>query len=793
MELTRNTIVKKINLFSMERNNKELINLLCDILESKNYMDNYDLILIIINIAELYGYQEFFNNFDANSIPKYNVHAISNDIRKNLYKSKKGNNIYYNSGQLSLLKELSLYDKLFISAPTSFGKTSLVLEHIAMNNSIYKTIIFLAPTNALVEELYLKFLKLNKECNLNYDVITMPKNKNNNTIWILTPEKFLLLVEEKSIDFDLIVMDEAYKIENEESIDRKDILNSRSSKYRKVMEYMANSNSKIIFLSPYTYNKAPSMTRFLKKYSSKDIDRNINYVKKDIIDIYDSKSYKSNFSNSIFSIKKGDSGIKKAMAAVPYLSDNTIIYVKYPSEAIKVLELMPNEKASIDNERFKKFLNHLKENYLFEDSNWYIIDALEKGIGIYVSPIPRYIKKEIIYLFNKGIIKKLIVTTAFAEGVNSSAKNIIITNRITGSNKKLTNLDILNLSGRAGRFGVYSKGKVFSAVEEVSDILRKSSENGVIINNPNYELASDIIPRTDYEIDMIDDYLLNEEEKNIKETTKKRQLNFNLTNDDLNIALSIANEIKIDVYSYFFETINNGKIQDIRFNNIKNLLSTEKNDIIKSITFIFNELKNADIPIVSDFGDINPFNSKGDFIWGIFYGIHSSGNIRDVLKSRKGFILKQLSEIEKILNLKLKNFNNKEIEKILREYDKKWIYDYLTKGEIDDAKLYNGAFKFISNIIEYRIPFYIGLYISVFKMFCRKNNLNYDFNFDIVEISTSLENKNIEKKYSDMLEFGIPLDTIKKINKFKNDNNIFEILDDYEKIMLSEYNYYFDK
>ena len=321
------------------------------------------------------------------------MHAISNDIRKNLYKSKKGNNIYYNSGQLSLLKELSLYDKLFISAPTSFGKTSLVLEHIAMNNSIYKTIIFLAPTNALVEELYLKFLKLNKECNLNYDVITMPKNKNNNTIWILTPEKFLLLVEEKSIDFDLIVMDEAYKIENEESIDRKDILNSRSSKYRKVMEYMANSNSKIIFLSPYTYNKAPSMTRFLKKYSIKDIDRNINYVKKDIIDIYDSKSYKSNFSNSIFSIKKGDSGIKKAMAAVPYLSDNTIIYVKYPSEAIKVLELMPNEKASIDNERFKKFLNHLKENYLFEDSNWYIIDALEKGIGIYVSPIPIYIKK----------------------------------------------------------------------------------------------------------------------------------------------------------------------------------------------------------------------------------------------------------------------------------------------------------------------------------------------------------------------------------------------------------------
>lgn len=792
MELTRNAIVKKINLFSIEKNNNELINLLCDILESENYMDNYDLILIIINIAELYGYQEFFYHLNVYSMPKYDVHSISNKIRKDLYKSKKTNNKYYNSGQLSLLKELSLYNKIFISAPTSFGKTSLVLEHIAMNDLKYKTIIFIVPTNALVEELYLKFLKLNKDCNLKYDVITMPKNENNNTIWILTPEKFLLLIEGRSINFDLIVMDEAYKIENEESIDRKDILNSRSSKYRKVMDYMAASNSKIIFLSPYTYDKAPSMVRFLKKYDIKDIDRNINYVKKDVIDIYDNKTYKNNFSDSIFSIKKSDSGIKKAMAVIPYLSDNTIIYVKYPSEAIKFLELMPDEKIDINNERLEKFLNHLKENYLFDDSNWYVIDALERGIGIYVSPIPRYIKKEIIYLFNNGIIKKLIVTTAFAEGVNSSAKNIIITNRITGSNKKLTNLDILNLSGRAGRFGVYSKGKVYSAVEEISDVLKQSSENGVIIDNPNYELSSGIMPRTDYEIDMIDDYLLSEEEKNIKSATKKRQMNFNLTDDDLNIALSISNEIKIDIYSYFCETINNKEIQDIRFNNIKNLLSLEKNDVIKSITFIFNELKDANIPIVSDFGDINPFNNKGDFIWGVFYGIHSSGNIRDVLKSRKGFILKQLKEIEKRFNLKLFNLDKKNLENLLRICDKKWIYDYLTNGEIDDTKLYNGAFKFISNIIEYRIPFYIGLYISVFKMFCKKNNLSYNFDFDIVEISTSLENKNVEKKYSDMLEFGIPLDTIKKISKFKNENSVFEILDDYEKIMINEYKCYFD-
>ena len=78
-------------------------------------------------------------------------------------------------------------------------------------------------------------------------------------------------------------------------------------------------------------------------------------------------------------------------------------------------------------------------------------------------------------------------------------------------------------------------------------------------------------------------------------------------------------------------------------------------------------------------------------------------------------------------------------------------------------------------------------------MFCKKNELDFSFDFDIVEISTSLENKNVEKKYADMLEFGIPLDTIRKINKFKQENDISTLLDQYEKLMLKEYNYYFEK
>ena len=245
MELNRSIIVKKINLFSMEENKEELINLLCDILDVDNALEYYDLILMIIDIAELYGYQEFIKN-KIEQEKRLEFRTISNIIRRDLYRSKHNSNIYFNSGQLSLLTEMDDNDRIFISAPTSFGKTSLILEHIAINNTKYNSIVFLAPTNALVEELYLKFLKLNKENNLHYHIITIPKKCEGRTIWILTPEKFLLLMEEFSTTFDLIVMDESYKIENDEELIEEDILNSRSSKYRKVMEFMGNSESKII-------------------------------------------------------------------------------------------------------------------------------------------------------------------------------------------------------------------------------------------------------------------------------------------------------------------------------------------------------------------------------------------------------------------------------------------------------------------------------------------------------------------------------------------------------------------
>ena len=113
-----------------------------------------------------------------------------------------------------------------------------------------------------------------------------------------------------------------------------------------------------------------------------------------------------------------------------------------------------------------------------------------------------------------------------------------------------------------------------------------------------------------------------------------------------------------------------------------------------------------------------------------------------------------------------------------------WVNDFITGGKVDDFKLYNHAFKFISNIIEYRIPFYIGFYVAIFKLYCRKKELIGIEDYDIIEISNTLENKTIDKRYDDLLEFGFSLDMVKKIQSAEGTD---KLLDNYEKLIYKEY------
>ena len=208
--MDRKEILRKINKYTLNDDEQRAIDLLCRLIESNNKEEYTDLIYMLIDSFQLYGYVK---SIDINDF-KEKFNSYSFDYKMGSYK---GNYIeYFNNGQLSLIDMIEKENKVIISAPTSFGKTSLLIEYILKESLSLNNIIFIVPTNSLIEELYIKFLKINKGIPYKYNITINTTSSTGRTIRILTPEKFLAFYEYNGINNqDLIVMDEAYKIESQ--------------------------------------------------------------------------------------------------------------------------------------------------------------------------------------------------------------------------------------------------------------------------------------------------------------------------------------------------------------------------------------------------------------------------------------------------------------------------------------------------------------------------------------------------------------------------------------------------
>lgn len=258
-------LINKINEYVFDNNENDLLNILNYLMLDKRYKDYLQEIFALISITEMYGYLAYLSSKEIDDFLIYDSARSQTYLGKNIS--------YYNKGQLSLLYDFDKYKKVFLSAPTSFGKTSIVLEYILCNFEKFDNVMFIVPTNSLLEELYQKVSRLNKNLQMNYHVSTQPYIKNSKrNFLILTPERFFLVSETISInDFDLIIMDETYKIVDSKDKQISDFLESRSLRFRKVADMIGSSNKKTIFLSPFTYYLTESMEKFLTKYNIKKL------------------------------------------------------------------------------------------------------------------------------------------------------------------------------------------------------------------------------------------------------------------------------------------------------------------------------------------------------------------------------------------------------------------------------------------------------------------------------------------------------------------------------------------
>lgn len=761
--------------------------------DNGRYKDYLDTVFVGISITQMYGFISYLSDEEKEQFLEWDA------IRSNSYSGNRMN--FYNKGQLSLLMELEKHKKVFLSAPTSFGKTSLVLEFILENFHQLKNILFIVPTNSLLEELYGKLIVLNKTKNMGYNISTQPTYKKGvNNLLLVTPERFLLVSEDTEVStFDLIIMDETYKIVDSKDEKISDFIETRALRFRKVADIIGATSKRLILLSPFTYEETESMKKYLDKYNIKRINRKFEYVKRDIIDVSSTSQFKLKINVDTQGYLKRLPIPEKVNIILSNLKNKkNIVYVSDYSSAYKIVDKLSWGRGPNVNDRYTKFLNHLVENYTVDSQiEWKLISALKKGIGIYISPLPRYIKKELIKLYEDDVIGTLIVTTAFTEGVNTNASNLIFTTLINGpTTNKLSSIDVLNVAGRAGRFAQNSIGRVYCISQDIYDkIIELQNQSLIKLENYNYYQGSNL-SKIDYEIDMIDNQYLNEEEIIEKVDINKQIADLGLTSKELNISLNVSNKWKIILYNYF-------KGADIKhlYNVCKNVLNEEVTNRISSLEVIFKSIKDAfDETEINPFPcrpyDIKPYDSNSEFIWGRLYKVYSVGKTSEIVKRNIQFIKTKFNEVKRKYNL---NYTYKKSYNIYLENENlKWILKYYN----DDLTLninafYSETFKFVSNIIQYKIPFYLSFFVSILKLYMRKNHLvdMYDINkLDVKKITLLFEDGNITYDYTNLIDYGISNDIIMKLHenkismeKLKNENYNKEIFDEYEMIIINEF------
>ena len=561
------SIVKDINAYKNNQLEKyELIKNVCNyfdlIKEEKLSQADLKFLKYISNVCGIPHYYDllksaFNKNIDIEELP---LNTFAAELYETSLYLPNLNKIHQYQKEILNKFDKGKTNRYFLSASTSFGKTHLVYDILLKMQ--YKNIALIFPTIALLAENLEKILSDENYIELknNYKIHTLSDvgELRERNIFIYTPERFLSFTDKSSLDFDFIFVDEIYKIDNDFVLDEKSIENERDTAYRVATCQLIKNTKDILLAGPYikiSDNNSSSFRQFITKNHIEILDyNNFEIVNKTYTDIKNAKDYELDNSISInFKSRGKQERLRELTEVIVKNNENCIIYCPNRDKTEKYAELLLDLDCFTkhNSNDYASFIAHLEKNF---DSKWIVARALKQGIGIHHGLIPKYIQKEIIRLFNERLIDVLISTTTITEGVNTSAKNLIVTMDKKGV-KNLKKFDAQNISGRAGRFLKHYRGRVIILKNHFMDIL---DGDGAEIKHKNYEKNSD---KSEVDIFFSSKEYLTTQDRISKISIIKEQRKRGLPNGLFEQYKTISRKDKIQVYDNMKKLSNEDKIK----------------------------------------------------------------------------------------------------------------------------------------------------------------------------------------------------------------------------------------
>ena len=383
-------------------------------------------------------------------------------------------NISMHPEQIRILNEIKSRDAVIISAPTSFGKTFCVFEYIARYEP--SNVVLIVPTLALVDEYIKKIIKKYRTNFKSYKVHTQLDSQGAydfsiNNIFILTHDRVVQDELYKMIEkIDLLVVDEVYKLETDSNNDRVLVLNL-------AYYYLAQVAKKYVLLAPFI-----SSIVDIDKLSKKPYFYNTEYspVVNDVITL------------ELLNHKDRYPQCQRLLKETIGKEEQTLIYFPTVVGMYKYINECISQEPILDeiDDGVKSFITWAKEEIHEE---WSVVKALERGYTIHNGQMPLGIRIYQLNLYeNLPQYNRLLCTSTLLEGVNTCAKNIIITKPSRKSNKdtsedEFSAFDFFNLVGRTGRLNQHFIGTAYYLKAPTDPVYRKIDA----IRDIRFELTDD--------------------------------------------------------------------------------------------------------------------------------------------------------------------------------------------------------------------------------------------------------------------------------------------------------------
>lgn len=696
----------------------------------------------ISNVVGIPHFYDLLGKFNQNTvIDSFDLNTLSAIIYESTLNLDLQNKVHKYQKQILNLFSKDKLNRYFLSASTSFGKTHIVFEIVKKME--YNNVVLIFPTIALLSE---NLERLTSTDNYhyfidNYDIHTLSEvgELGEKNLFIYTPERFLSFIEKRTdeIDFDFAFIDEVYKIDNEYIIDEEVRENERDVAYRLAVFESLKTDVDALLAGPYIdfskrddpkYNA--SFDRFLSENLIELIDYN-NYeiVNKSFTDIKSSREYSVDEQLQLkFTNNTKDQRLVETIQSIIEIGQNSIVYcysiASVESYAKKLIasNILGNHNSS----EYSDFLTHITDNF---NREWTVIEALKHGIGIHHGLVPKYLQKEIVSLFNRNLLRVLISTTTITEGVNTSAKNLVVLHHKKG-NKDLKKFDAKNIAGRAGRFLYHYSGRVIVLKNDFMKAINSEAEG---IKHKNYDLSA---PKDEIDLFITKDEFLKSEDQQRKLDIKALQEERNIPDFVFSLYKVVSRLHKIQLYD-----------------RIENLTPTELAAIKKLIRQI---------------------NFRMDIDYDGF---------QTVLNIIEPFVLNQKTRF--LIEYKGVNGDYSALTNL--------VHYYLTGGfagsvryklnqgkSVDDA--ISETSEFVYNILKYQVVKYLGVFNVMYKLSqSQKTSQKFEEVSGIDRLLTKLEYNALTENGRIASDFGVPSSIVDYYESTDNAENIKSQFDIYEK------------